>query len=238
MRDGTRLLVAASLLVACGVPAFVAPIPSPAELRAFAEDAGPAMPLVFFAVFAVCAALPLPRTVFNLASGLLLGNALGILVAMAATTAAAVLGFTAARLLGGDLVPRHADRRAVRTVDQRISGGGMLGITSLRLIPVIPFALLSYCCGLSSTRRRDYVAGTVVGSLPGTAAVVILGDALTGTTPPALVACYVAFALVGAIGVYRLVRRPALARTRGPGTAAVVAAIGHDETRQYTRSGS
>ncbi len=228
----------ACVLVACAVLAFVTPIPDPAELRALAVDAGPAMPVVFFGIYAVGVALPLPRTVFSLASGLLLGNALGIMVAVAGAVTAAILGFLLARFLGGGLVARHADRRVVRTVDARLADGGLLGVAALRLIPVVPFAPLSYCCGLSSIAMRPYVIGTMLGSLPGTAAVVVLGDALTGATPPALAACYAAFALVGAIGVYRMVRGQVPAVTGATPRPVMVAAIGPDTARQYTRSGS
>lgn len=230
--------MAAALLVGTAVIAFTARLPSPAELRVFAESAGPAMPLAFFGVYALCAALPLPRTVFSLASGLLLGNALGILIALAATTTAAGIGFLIARALGRDALGRHAHRSSIRAVDARIAGNGVLGITSLRLIPIIPFAPLSYCCGVSSVRMPPYLLGTLLGSLPGTAAVVVFGDALTEATPPVLVACYTAFALVGALGVYRMVRRPRQLTPRPDLEPVVAGAIGHDHSRQYTRPGA
>lgn len=233
-----RLVVAAGLIVAAAVVALTVPLPTPAELRAFAEAAGPAMPLAFFGVYALCTALPLPRTVFSLASGLLLGTVLGILVALAATTAAAGLGFLLARALGRPAIGKHLHRSSVRVADARIAGNGVLGITSLRLIPVIPFAPLSYCCGLSSVRLPPYLLGTLAGSLPGTAAVVILGDALTGATSPALVACYTAFALVGALGVYRMARRPAQQAAPQRLDPVVAGAIGLDHSRQYTRPGA
>ncbi len=211
------MLVALGVLVACVVVAFVAPIPRPAEVREMAVAAGPAAPLVFFCVYAVFTALPLPRTAFNLASGLLLGNALGIGIALAATMTSGVLGYAIARPVGTRLLHRHLDRDAVRTVDAKLTGGGVLGVASLRLIPVIPFAPMSYCCGLSSIPLRPYLLGTALGSVPGTVAVVTLGDALTGQSPPALIACYAAFALIGGLGVYRIVRTPT-ASTTGPVT--------------------
>lgn len=213
VRDGTKLLVMLGVISACMLAAVLTPLPGPAELRAFAEGAGPAAPLAFFAIYALCTALPLPRTVFTLASGLLFGNALGLVIALGATTASALIGFLLARRLGGDLLARHTHRGSVRAVDGLLTERGMYAVTSLRLIPVIPFAPLSYCCGVSSVGVRPFVSGTLLGSLPGTAAVVILGDALTGETPPALVAVYATCALVGALGVYSLVRQE-VARAR------------------------
>ncbi len=206
----TKLIVALALLTVLVVAAFVLPVPSPAELRDWASDAGPATAVVFLAAYSVLTVAPIPRTVFNLAAGLLLGNPVGILVAIVATGISGALGFGLARLLGRDLVARHLHRTSVRAVNEHLSGGGVLAVASLRLIPLVPFAPLGYCCGVSSLRLPPYLLGTVLGSLPGTIAVVVLGDALTGTTPPALLACYAGFALVGAIGLYRVIRKAGL----------------------------
>jgi uncharacterized membrane protein YdjX (TVP38/TMEM64 family) len=202
----TKVVVALVLLAAVVTAAFVLPIPSPAELRDWAAGAGPATALLLLAAYSVLTVAPIPRTVFNLAAGLLLGDVVGILVAVTATAISGALGFGLSRLLGRDLVARHLQRRSVRAVNDRLAGGGVLAVTSLRLIPVVPFAPLGYCCGILDVRWRPYLVGTVLGSLPGTIAVVVLGDALTGGTPPALLACYLAFALVGALGLIKVVR--------------------------------
>jgi uncharacterized membrane protein YdjX (TVP38/TMEM64 family) len=216
VRARTKLVAAGVVLALFVAAASLVPLPGPAQLRAWADGAGWAAPLLFLVAYSLLTVAPIPRTVFNLAAGLLLGNVLGVAVATLATVLAGVLSFLLARGLGRELLIRHLQRGAVRTVDERLSAGGVLAVTSLRLIPVVPFAPLSYCCGLSRVRLPAYLVGTAVGSLPGTVAVVLLGDALTGTTPPALLACYAVFALAGAAGLVRVVRRrvPATA----PGT--------------------
>ncbi|PWV84682.1 Uncharacterized membrane protein YdjX, TVP38/TMEM64 family, SNARE-associated domain [Prauserella marina] len=205
----TKLIIGIAVGAAFVVAALTLPVPSPSELRAMAGEAGTPGAFAFLGAYVVATVLPIPRTVFNLASGLLLGHVLGILVALTATILSGLLGFLLARALGKDVVTRHLHRKPVRVVNERLSGGGVIAVASLRLIPVVPFAPLSYCCGISSLRLRPYLAGTFLGSVPGTVAIVVLGDALTGTTPPALLACYVMFALLGAIGLWRVVRATA-----------------------------
>lgn len=213
MSGRLKLIVALVLLAVVVAAAIVLPVPSAAELRSWAGGHGVRTALLLLLAYSVLTVIPIPRTVFNLAAGLLLGNVVGIVVAIVATTIASGLSFGLARLLGRDLVSRHLHRASVRAVNERLSGGGVLAITSLRLIPVVPFAPMSYCCGVSSVRFGPYLLGTALGSLPGTIAVVVLGDALTGDTPPALLACYGVFALVGAIGLVKVLR------TRVPSTA-------------------
>lgn len=207
MSGRTKLIFALTLLAAFVAAAALLPIPGPAGLRAWAAGLGPATPLVFFLAYAVLTVAPIPRTVFNLAGGLLLGTVTGIVVGILATTVASGLSFGLARLLGRDLVTRHLHRSKVRAVNDRLSDGGVLAITSLRLLPMVPFAPLSYLCGVSSVRFAPYLIGTALGSLPGTVAVVILGDALTGETPPALLICYAVFAVAGTIGLVKVFRR-------------------------------
>ncbi|WP_020671919.1 TVP38/TMEM64 family protein [Amycolatopsis nigrescens] len=207
MARRTKLVLALAVLAALAVAALLLPLPSPAELRDWAAGAGGVAALLFLAAYSVLTVAPVPRTVFNLAAGLLLGNAVGIGVAITATAISATLGFLLARALGRDLVARHLHRTPVRAVNERLAGGGVVAVASLRLIPMVPFAPFSYCCGISTIRFAPYLLGSVLGSLPGTVAVVVLGDALTGGTPPALLVCYAGFALAGAFGLYRVIRR-------------------------------
>lgn len=200
-----KVFVGLLVLGALAVVAVLVPVPGPAQVRQWAEGLGAVGVVAFFAAYAVLTAAPVPRTVFNLAAGLLFGELVGVSVAMVATVSSGLLGFLLARSLGRDVVVRHLHRRPVRTVNDRLSDGGALAVASLRLIPVVPFAPLSYLCGVSALPLRPYLAGTAVGSLPGTVAVVVLGDALTGTTPPALVVCYATFAALGALGLLRAV---------------------------------
>lgn len=205
----TKLILALAVLALLAGAAVFLPIPGPAELRRWAQATGPATPLVLLVAYSVLTVAPIPRTVFNLAAGLLVGSVAGIVIGLVGTTIAAGLSFGLARLLGRDLVLRHLHRAPVRVVNDRLSGGGVLAITSLRLIPVVPFAPLSYLCGVSSVKLVPYLVGTALGSVPGTVAVVVLADALTGDTPPALLACYAVFAVAGAVGLVRVLKNRA-----------------------------
>ncbi|AUI57792.1 TVP38/TMEM64 family protein [Amycolatopsis sp. BJA-103] len=223
MSGRTKLILALTVLALFVTAAVLLPIPSPAGLRAWAAGLGPATPLVFFLIYSVLTVAPIPRTVFNLAGGLLLGATTGIVVGILATTVASGLSFTLSRALGRDLVTRHLHRAKVRAVNDRLSDGGVLAITSLRLIPMVPFAPFSYLCGVSSVRFAPYLLGTALGSLPGTVAVVVLGDALTGETPPALLICYAVFAAAGAVGLIKVFRRKAVPVTEPSGEEEVPA---------------
>jgi uncharacterized membrane protein YdjX (TVP38/TMEM64 family) len=211
-----RTALALGLLAVLVAAAFVLPIPGPSDVRTWALGAGAAAPLLMFVTYVVATLAPVPRTVFSLASGLLLGPLVGGLVAMAATALSAALGFTLARWLGRGLVARHLDKAAVRAVDTRLAGGGWLSVASLRLIPLVPFTPMNYCCGVSSVRMRPFLIGTMVGSIPGTTAAVLIGDTLTGFSNPTGLIISAACAVIGAAGLLFVIRRqsPAAASVR------------------------
>lgn len=195
-----RLLVAGLLLVTMVVAALVLPVPSALQMRAWAQSVGVAAPLLFLLGQTLVTVAPIPRTAFTLAAGLLFGPVLGVVLSLTATTLTAVLAFVVVRQLAHDLVAPHLDRRVLRAVDARLRRRGWLAVASLRLIPAVPFSVLNYCSAVSSIRFRDYLVGTV-GVIPGSVAIVVLGDALTGTTSPALLSVSLGGAAIGMVGL-------------------------------------
>ncbi len=196
----TRVVMAGLLLVAVVVAALVLPVPDALQMRAWAQSVGTAAPILFLLGQTLVTVAPIPRTAFTLAAGLLFGPVLGVALSLAGTTLSAALAFVVVRSLARDLVESHLDRGVLRAVDARLRRGGWFAVASLRLIPAIPFSVLNYCSAVSSIRFRDYLVGTV-GVIPGSVAIVVLGDALTGTTSPALLAVSLGGAAIGVIGL-------------------------------------
>jgi len=194
------VLLLALLLVATGVAVAVR-LPGPVQIRDWADHVGPSFPLVFLVCHAVITVAPFPRTVLTLAAGLLFGPLTGVSIALTATTVSAVLALLLVRKLGRDAVAERLRHGALQTVNTRLAQRGWLAVTSLRLIPVVPFSVLNYCCGVSAIRLKPYVLATIVGIVPGTVAVVLLGDAITGRTSPALLGISAACAGVGLLGL-------------------------------------
>lgn len=181
----TRLLVTAAAAVALVAVVLLVPFPNAVQLRDWANAVGPWFPLAFLGAHAAITVLPFPRTAFTLAAGLLFGPSLGVVLAVTASACSAVLALLLVRAAGWQL-SGLIDHPGVSTIDARLRERGWPAVLSLRLIPAVPFSMLNYAAGASSVRPVPYLLATLVGVLPGTAAVVILGDALTGDVSPAL----------------------------------------------------
>ena len=186
--------------------ALLVPLPTALQLRDWAASAGPWFPLAFLAAHVVVTVLPFPRTAFTLAAGLLFGPALGVAIAVTASTVSALLALLMVRGLGWQL-SKLVSHPAVEAVDARLRARGWAAVLSLRLIPVVPFSVLNYAAGASSVRVLPYLLATVAGLLPGTAAVVVLGDALTGTVSPLLAVVSLCTAALGVSGLAYETRR-------------------------------
>jgi uncharacterized membrane protein YdjX (TVP38/TMEM64 family) len=191
-----RWVVTATVIVAAVALALLVRLPSAVQLRDWSTSAGSWFPLAFLAAHIVVTVLPFPRTAFTLAAGLLFGPLLGITLAVAASTASALIALALVRAAGWQL-NRLVRHQAVDRLDSRLRERGWVAVLSLRLIPAVPFAPLNYAVGASPVRVLSYTLATVAGLLPGTSAVVILGDALTGHVNPLLFLVSLCTGLVG-----------------------------------------
>lgn len=201
------LAAAAALLALAGIAAWLG-APSPERVRAWADAAGAWFPLAFFAAYVAITQFPVPRTVLTLSAGLLFGPVAGTALAIAATGASAALSLILVRALARDWVRERVSGPLVAEVDRRLRARGWLAVGSLRLIAGVPFSLLNYACALTAIRLGPFVAATVVGSAPGTAAGVAFGDALTGGVDPRLWAAAAALVALGVAGLVLEARLP------------------------------
>jgi uncharacterized membrane protein YdjX (TVP38/TMEM64 family) len=200
-----RVIAAAIAIVILVALALLVPMPTALQLRDWASSLGPWFPLAFLAAHVVVTVFPFPRTAFTLAAGLLFGSGLGVLIAVTASTLSAVIALLLVRAAGWQLA-KFVHHPAIDSLDTRLRQRGWLAIASMRLIPAVPFSAINYAAGASAVRLVPYTVATVVGLLPGTAAVVILGDAFTGNVNPLLVLVSLCTASVGVLGLVYEVR--------------------------------
>jgi uncharacterized membrane protein YdjX (TVP38/TMEM64 family) len=191
------LLLATVILVAI---ALLVPLPTALQLRDWATSVGPWFPLAFFAAHVVVTVFPFPRTAFTLAAGLLFGPLLGIPIAVAASTLSAVIALLLVRTAGWQ-VSRLVRHPRVDAIDNRLRERGWPVVLATRMIPAVPFSVLNYAAGASSVRVVPYTLATLAGVLPGTSAIVILGDALTGRVSPLLLVVSLCTAALGLAGL-------------------------------------
>ncbi|SDS05637.1 TVP38/TMEM64 family protein [Corynebacterium timonense] len=206
------LVCAAVLFVAAWAFLDVPPL---AVLREWAEQTGPWFPLLFWLLYVLITQFPIPRTIMTLSAGVLFGSVGGIALSITATTVAAVVSLAVVRSLLREWIAPRLTHPAVEVINRRLEERGWLAVASLRLIAIVPFSLMNYAAALTRVRVLPFAAATFVGSLPGTAIVVLFGDTLTGQANPAVVGLSVVLAVVGVGGLLLDATLPTRSTRRG-----------------------
>lgn len=172
------------------------------ELRMFVEASGPLEAVVFVVLYVILTVLLVPGTIPSLAAGALFGPLWGVLLTFIGATIGAAVAFEVARALGRERLRARLGHRT-DTADRWVRSRGLLGVITLRLLPVVPFNVLNYAFGLSTVERRNHVIGTAIGILPGTVAFVALGSSIADPGSAGFLASLAAVLLLVAVSTRR-----------------------------------
>lgn len=181
VKAGAKLGLLVAILIAAFVFARHLEL-SHGGMAAFAQraralrDAPYAIPL-FLVIYAVAGTLGVPGSLLTLTGGAVFGFELGTLLNWTGASIAAIGGYWLARLLGKDAIERIGGRK-IYALEKLADAHAFSTVLRLRLIPVLPFNALNFACGLVGLDFGSYVAGTMIGDLPVTAAYTYFADAL------------------------------------------------------------
>jgi uncharacterized membrane protein YdjX (TVP38/TMEM64 family) len=190
----------AVLLLVLGVAVINGSLPSPEQVRDWADGLGDLAYVAFVPLF-VIANFVIPWGILAGAAGLLFGTAAGTPLALAGVTGAALAQmFVSRRLAGGhhgSLLPER-----VRGLETFLTRHGTVAVMESRIVPLLPYGAVNFSAGLTTLRFREMALGTVVGGAPKVFAYTALGGSLTDVGSPEGVAALVlilALALAGAL---------------------------------------
>lgn len=195
-----------AIIVVIATAAIVATLFGPGdadELRTLVEGSWWG-PVLFVTIAVGLVVLAVPGTVATVAAGVLYGPVAGSALAVLSASIGATAAFAISRRLGRSAVEALLGERGA-AVDARLAASGWRGLLVLRLIPLVPFNALNYAAGLSSLSASAYIGGTVLGILPATIALTVLGSSAQDPTGAVFVSA--AGAMVVLVAVSTLVGR-------------------------------
>ena len=147
------------------------------ELRGLAAEYPLASMSAFIAATAVFLMTSLPAEgLLTALGGLVFGTLMGTLLSVAGTVAAAVMLFLALRHALS--TPRPEPRAFVRGLRRRMQRDAVSYLLMLRLVPVLPFSLVSLLAVLVGMRLRAFTLATTAGVIPPTLVFASLGTGL------------------------------------------------------------
>jgi uncharacterized membrane protein YdjX (TVP38/TMEM64 family) len=168
------------LLLLAGLAALLPVLPRPeaGALPRLADPLGGYAPLAAIVGGALLLVALVPRTFVTLAIGAIFGPLEGAAYALGAALLAAALGFAVGRALGREFVAARVRGRLAR-LDGWFARQSVLGVATVRLLPISGYGLVSYGYGTTGARVLPYLAGSVLASAPTAFGYAALGAAAT-----------------------------------------------------------
>ncbi|MFI1193816.1 TVP38/TMEM64 family protein [Micromonospora sp. NPDC020750] len=176
--SAVRFALLLLLLATFGAALLVVPLPEAEEFPGLADRLGGLAPVAAVGGGALLLVALVPRTFITLASGAIFGALEGAAYALGAALLAAALGFTVGRLLGREFVADRVRGRLAR-LDGWFARQSVLGVITVRLLPIAGFGLVSYGYGTTGARVLPFLAGSVLASAPTAFGYAALGAAAT-----------------------------------------------------------
>lgn len=148
----------------------------PGQMAARLASLGPWAPLIFVVVYALGAVLLFPAALLSFAGGAAFGPVWGAVLDLAGATLGAGTAFLAARYFAGGWVRRRVGGRLGRLI-AGVEAEGWRFVAAVRLVPLIPYALLNYALGLTRIGFWPYLLASAACMIPGSIAYTWLGYA-------------------------------------------------------------
>ncbi|MGC5031969.1 TVP38/TMEM64 family protein [Micromonospora sp. DT229] len=176
--SGLRFGLLVFLLAGFGLFLLLTPLPDPATLPHLADRLGGFAPVAAILGGALLLVALVPRTFITLAAGAIFGMLPGALYTLGAALVAAAAGFAVGRLLGRDFVAERVRGRLAR-LDRWFTRQSVVGVITVRLLPISAFGLVSYGYGTTGARMLPFLTGSVLASVPTAFGYAALGAAVT-----------------------------------------------------------
>lgn len=168
---------------------------SPQQIKNFINSFGSLAPIIYIILFTFVPLTFFPDSILAISGGLAFGLFYGTLY----TVIGAVLGSTLAFFIASYFGKPVVDKLLKDKVKMDFFSKGnreFFTVLVLRLIPLVPFDVISYGAGLSKIKYKNFISATIIGILPGVIVFSNLGDkSLDFTSPHFIIAIILLIAL-------------------------------------------
>jgi len=183
------------------------------EVRREIDSLGAWGPLLILALTLIHTVVFFPAEIVDAAAGYAYGFFPGLALMMFGWLLSGLLCFAIGGSVARPLLDRWLGEERFERVEAMIERGGPTLLLALRLIPILPFSIVSYAAGAARVPLWRFVWTTAVGYLPITAISVYFGTRLEGLslTDPLVFGSIAA--LLALLGAGHLAMRRQAART-------------------------
>ncbi len=184
------------------------------EVRREIDGLGAAGPFLILALCLIHSVVFYPAEIVDAAAGFAYGFLPALLLVMFGWLLNGLICWAIGRSIARPLLDRWFGEERFERVERSIERGGPTLLLSMRLIPILPFSIVSYAAGAARVPLWRFLWTTVLGYLPITALSVYFGTRLEGISPTdplvfGSAAALLGLLLVGHWAMRRQAARPA-----------------------------
>lgn len=179
------------------------------EVRRQIDRLGATGPLLILALALLHAVVFYPAEVVDAAAGFAYGFFPALLLMMTGWVLSGLLCWAVGHRVARPLLDRWFGTERFERVEAAIERGGPTLLLAMRLIPILPFSIVSYAAGAARVPAWRFIWTTALGYLPITAIAVYFGTRLEGLslTDPLVVGSALALLFLLAFGHWALRRQ-------------------------------
>ena len=187
---------------------------TPASARDYIQGFGIlAVPIYIVAYAFNTISLVPPIAILSLTAGLAFGKIWGAIYLMIGAMLGTGATFCISRFFARSLVENLLKGKG-KKLDEELSKRGFITVLFFRIVPLVPYEVLNYACGLSNIRFRDYFLATFLGLIPGVIISAFFGGSLGEIksmhdifTPKFLIAIGLMIFIMAVPIIYRVIRK-------------------------------
>jgi uncharacterized membrane protein YdjX (TVP38/TMEM64 family) len=168
------------------------------EVREQIKSLGAWGPMIIIGLGAIHSVIPYPAEIVNAAAGFAYGFFGGLGIVCIGWMISAIICYWFGTGVARPLLDRWFGAERFERFERMVERGGITLLIALRLLPIVPFSLISAAAGAARVPFPRYCWTTAVGFLPITALAVYFGTRLEGIrfTDPAVIGAVVGVVLL------------------------------------------
>jgi uncharacterized membrane protein YdjX (TVP38/TMEM64 family) len=200
------------------------------EVRHQIKSLGAGGPMIITGLAVIHSVVPYPAEIVNAAAGFAYGFWGGLGIVVVGWMLSALICYWFGTGVARPLLDRWFGAQRFAKFERMVARGGVTLLIALRLLPIVPFSLISAAAGAARVPFGRYCWTTAVGFLPITALAVYLGTRLEGIrfTDPAVIGA-IAGVIVLLLVAHLIIKRSGASETDAGASGAPSPGASSDE---------
>ncbi len=135
------------------------------NVEVFLKPFGQWIPVIYLITFIIAMIFYIPASIFLVTIGTLLGPAWGSVWGLIGCYISSIILFFMSKKINTQVIKNKLGNKW-NIFNQKMEEDGFFYLSLVRSTSIFPFAVISYCSGLTSIKLTDFIKGTFIGCIP------------------------------------------------------------------------